>query len=374
MRIYWYAPFDNASEIELAQALVGQVSDLVLHSVYSRFGVRLPKRDDELTMVRDLPAPANELFRRSTRFRRAKVALNRARFRQHEISNGDFDLVHLHTFNMFTDWIALPLLRRKGRPLVLSVHNVRPHDQRGPRAIETLVHRLAYNVPDRLIVAHESLRTRLVEEFRIAPERISVVPLPSPRVELASDHPAENPKELLFFGTLRSNKGLEVLLSAIASIPRATPIIFRIAGRGDHEIEQLIARHAQHDPRIRVEIGWITPERQATLYARAWAVVVPYLPAFAAQSGTVRVAYSFGTPVIASNTGALGETIRQDGTGWLAEPGDPRDLADRMLAAVADVEGRQARALVAKRLGQERNAETLAPLVLQLYAELGVVP
>ncbi len=374
MRIYWYAPFDNASEIELAQAVVGQVSDLVLHSVYSRFGVRLPRRDDELTLVRDLPAPANELFRKSTRFRRAKVAANRARFRQKEISNGNFDLIHLHTFNMFTDWIALPLLRRKGRPLVLSIHNVRPHDQRGPRALETLIHRFAYSVPDRLIVAHESLRTRLTDEFGIAPERISVVPLPSPRVERASDHPAEEPKEILFFGTLRHNKGLEVLLNAIASIPRSTPILFRIAGRGDPQIEELIARHAQHDSRIRVEIGWITPERQATLYARAWAVVVPYLPAFAAQSGTVRVAYSFGTPVIASNTGALGETIRQDGTGWLAEPSDSRALAEQILVAVADVEGRKARALVAKRLGQERNADALAPLVLQIYAELGVVP
>jgi glycosyltransferase involved in cell wall biosynthesis len=229
-------------------------------------------------------------------------------------------------------------------------------------------------VPDRLIVAHESLRTRLTDEFGIAPERISVVPLPSPRVELASDHPAEEPKEILFFGTLRHNKGLEVLLNAIASIPRSTPILFRIAGRGDPQIEELIARHAQHDSRIRVEIGWITPERQATLYARAWAVVVPYLPAFAAQSGTVRVAYSFGTPVIASNTGALGETIRQDGTGWLAEPSDSRALAEQILLAVADVEGRKARALVAKRLGQERNADALAPLVLQIYAELGVVP
>ena len=60
---------------------VGQVEDLVLHSVYSRFGVRLPKATRQLTLVRDLPAPANELYERSTRYRRAKVALNRARLR-----------------------------------------------------------------------------------------------------------------------------------------------------------------------------------------------------------------------------------------------------------------------------------------------------
>jgi glycosyltransferase involved in cell wall biosynthesis len=372
MRIYWYAPFDNASELELAQAVVGEVEDLVLHSVYSRFGVRLPKAARELTLVRDLPAPASELYVRSTRYRRAKVALNRARLRHREITRGDFDLVHLHTFNMFTDWLALRLLRKEGRPLVLSVHNVRPHERRGPRGIETILHRYAYQLPDRLIVAHESLRSRLADEFDIPLERISVVPLPSPVVTMASDRPAENPKELLFFGTLRRNKGIDVLLNAISAMPRDAPIVFRFAGRGDADLEDLVERHAQADSRIRVEIGWIPPERQATLYARAWAVVVPYLPAFAAQSGTVRVAYSFGTPVIASDTGALGETIRQDGSGWLAKPGDARDLAAKMLEVVADDQGRQDRAAIAKQLGQERSAAKLAPMILEIYNDLGL--
>jgi glycosyltransferase involved in cell wall biosynthesis len=372
MRIYWYAPFDNASELELAQAVVGQVEDLTLHSVYSRFGVRLPRADRQLTLVRDLPAPANELYARSTRYRRAKVALDRARLRHREITHGDFDLVHLHTFNMFTDWGALRLLKSEERPLVLSIHNVRPHERRGPRSVETLLHRLAYQVPDRLIVAHESLKSRLHREFDIPADHVSVVPLPSPVVTMASDHPAEDPKEVLFFGTLRRNKGIDVLLNAIAAVPRSAPVVFRFAGRGDRDLEDLLVSHARTDPRIRVEIGWIPEERQATLYARAWAVVVPYLPAFAAQSGTVRVAYSFGTPVIASDTGALGETIRQDGSGWLAKPGDAHDLAQRILEVVGDDEGRHARAAVSKRLGQERSPSKLAPLVLQIYEELGL--
>lgn len=371
MKLYWYAPFDNASELELARAVADGTDDLVLHSVYSRFGTRLPADDDGVTLVRDLPAPANELWDHSTRLRRAKVALNRARFRHRAISSDDFDVVHLHTFNMFTDWLALRLLRRPGRPLVLSIHNVRPHDQRGPRFLETLLHRAGYLVPDRLIVAHETLRSRVSKEFGIPLDRISVVPLPSPVVAQRSDDPVTEPKELLFFGTLRKNKGIDVLLDAITAIPTDEPVVFRFAGRGDADLEALVARRAATDPRIHAEIGWITPERQADLYARAWAVVVPYLPAFAAQSGTVRVAYSFGTPVVASDTGALGETIRQDGSGWLARPGDPADLARRLVEVSRDDEGRRARAATAARLGQERSAVNLAPLILAIYGELG---
>jgi glycosyltransferase involved in cell wall biosynthesis len=373
MKLYWYAPFDNASELELAQAVVHETGEaLVLHSVYSRFGVRLPTADEALTLVRDLPAPANELWHHSTRLRRFKVAVNRARFRHREITSGDFDLVHLHTFNMFTDFVALRLLKAEGRPLVLSIHNVRPHDRRGPRVLETLLHRSAYRVPDRLIVAHDSLRARVASEFHVPLERISVVPLPSPIVSQSSDRPAEDPKEVLFFGTFRRNKGIEVLLDAIAAIPAREPITFRFAGRGHHDLERMVSRRASADPRIRVEIGWISPERQAELYARAWVVVVPYLPAFAAQSGTVRVAYSFGTPVLASDIGALGTTIRQDQSGWLARPGDVGDLAAKIVAVVGDDDGRHERAATAKRLGQERSAPELAPLLVKIYRELGV--
>ena len=211
-----------------------------------------------------------------------------------------------------------------------------------------------------------------MEEFGIPAERIAVVPLPSPVVQMASDHPSDDPKELLFFGTLRSNKGIDVLLNAIAAIPRDAPITFRFAGRGDADLEDLLVRHARTDPRILVEIGWVPPERQAVLYARAWAVIVPYLPAFAAQSGTVRVAYSFGTPVIASDTGALGDTIRQDGSGWLTDPGNPRHLAARILEVVADEDGRHKRAAIAKRLGEERSADKLAPMVLEIYEDAGL--
>ena len=84
-------------------------------------------------------------------------------------------------------------------------------------------------------------------------------------------------------------------------------------------------------------------------------MVVPYLPAFAAQSGTVRVAYSFGTPVLASDTGALGTTIRQDQSGWLARPGDVGDLAAKIAPwSATTTDGTSA--ATAKRLGQERSA------------------
>ena len=87
---------------------------------------------------------------------------------------------------LFTDWFALRLLKKEGRPLVLSIHNVRPHERRGPRSVETVLHKYAYQVPDRLIVAHESLRQRLRDEFDIPLDRVSVVPLPSPVVAMAT--------------------------------------------------------------------------------------------------------------------------------------------------------------------------------------------
>lgn len=368
LRIYWYAPFDNASEMELAQHLGRSGDDLTVETVSSRFGRPLPMPDVEFSLIRDLPAPANELYDRPTRLRRAQVALERAARRQQQLCRGRYDVVHLHTFNMFTDMLAFPLIARRCRAFVLSVHNVLPHERRGPAWVERLLH-LPYRLPDHVVVAHESLKHRLVTEFGLAADRVSVIPLPSPEVT-RTEYNKSDPIEFLFFGTLRENKGIRGYLDAIDLVDSELPIRFAFAGRGDAALERLLLERARTDQRLQVEIGWIDERRQAELYSRAWAVVVPYTSEFAAQSGTVRVAYSFGTPVIASDVGALGEQVRSDGTGWLVPERDPEELARCISRAVSAVTQRDALASAALELGKERSAEALSAQFHSLYHTL----
>jgi glycosyltransferase involved in cell wall biosynthesis len=235
--------------------------------------------------------------------------------------------------------------------------------------VESLLHS-AYRVPDHLIVAHENLKQRLIDEFRVDPTDVSVIPLPSPSVDRVDGSTEPQEIEFLFFGTLRDNKGIEDLLSAIRLLDPALPLRFVFAGRGEAHLEALLRQSAASDPRIQVEIGWIDEPRQAELYSRAWAVVVPYTSAFAAQSGTVRVAYSFGSPVIASDVGALGAQVRADQSGWLVPERDPVALATCIEAAAASPQRRRELAATALQLGSERSAKVLAGDFRALYDSL----
>ena len=212
------------------------------------------------------------------------------------------------------------------------MHNVRPHDAMFPRPIETEILRAGYSACDLLLVAHEDLKAKLVDEFRIPSRRVRIVPLPvlSESFESSSapdgrGRPTE--RTVLFFGTLRANKGIPVLLEAIAALPASASVRFVFAGRGDADLEARVEEAARSDERITAEIGYVTDERRRALYADADVVVLPYTE-FDAQSGVLQDAYATGTPVIASDVGALGAAVHEDGTGWVVPPGDAAALAD----------------------------------------------
>ena len=71
------------------------------------------------------------------------------------------------------------------------------------------------------------------------------------------------------------------------------------------------------------EVGYATAERKGELYASADLVVLPYTT-FASQSAVLQDAYAHRVPLVVSDVGALGETVRGDHTGWVVAPGECR--------------------------------------------------
>jgi glycosyltransferase involved in cell wall biosynthesis len=83
---------------------------------------------------------------------------------------------------------------------------------------------------------------------------------------------------------------------------------------------------AARDARVRSEIGFATLDRKRALFRESHVVVLPYT-AFSSQSGVLHDAYGHGRPVVVSDVGALGETVREDGSGLVVPPRDPAALA-----------------------------------------------
>jgi glycosyltransferase involved in cell wall biosynthesis len=102
-----------------------------------------------------------------------------------------------------------------------------------------------------------------------------------------------------------------------------------------------------------MELGYATARHKSELHATADLMVLPYT-SFASQSAVLQDAYAHRLPVVVSDVGALGETIREDRTGWVVPPGDASQLAAAMLTALGDEGGLRAAADAADAIARAR--------------------
>lgn len=374
MRLYWYAPFNNASELALASQIARFPDlELVIQSCSHRFGTPLLDSPVDFELVRDLPPPAGEMGERRHPLRQFWVAVTRAYRRQRVVSKGRFDIVHLHTINPVTDWIALRIVGRSCSQLVLSVHDVRPQKRRMPSWLETAVLRLVYRRGDLLLVAHPYLKELLVRELGVDPSKVVIVPLPVLQMDgvpAPTRTVASAPIRLLFFGTFRLNKGMAELLDAMHLLSSDSRVSLLIAGRGEPKLEELVKQSAATCQAITAEVGYVSSSRRSELLAGAHLIVLPYTE-FNSQSGVLSGdAYGSTRPVIASDIGALGESVRTDGSGWTVEPGDAVDLAQK-IQYVANNPAEFGHAVQGiKQVKLSRSPEAIAQLIYKCYSSL----
>ncbi len=364
MDIYWYWPFLRREELVLAEGVLSPGDRLVVHTT--------PRPSDPIESpvaaceIRATVPAVRDVDERTLRWlaSRSLTYVNRSRARRRAVTSTSFDVAHLIYLNPFTDAFDLRGLARRV-PLVSSVHDVVPHQSRVPALVERGLLQAQYRHAGILVAHHDSVRRRLVAEFDVDPDRVVVVPLPI-SVEVPAPRPVDAPPTVLFFGTFRRNKGVDVLLAAIESLRGEVDARFHFAGRGFPEVESEVSQAAAHDDRITTEIGYATADRKRELYSQADLVVLPYT-SFASQSAVLQDAYSFHVPLVVSDVGALGETVRDDGTGWVVTPGDVEGLASTLLAAIRDDEGRAAAAVEAARVASERTPARVGTALRNVY-------
>lgn len=357
MRFYWYWPFARSEELDWARATVRPGEEVTVH-VIDRAAA--PQDGDGLvTVVRDLPDVDRDAYGNARwATSRASTYLARERLRRARWRAGDFDLVHLHYLNRFTDvWSPLP------RPLVMSVHDVVPHEPRIGRQAEHQLLRRLYRRPEALVVHHQHLADELCSDFGVSDGKIHVVPH---QVFPVDGPPTETPTgtpTVLFFGSLRPNKGVDLLDGMMRRLDN--DIRLRIAGRGDPAVTQQVLAAADRDPRVVAEIGFASLERKRQLFRGADVVVLPYTT-FSSQSGVLHDAYGHGRPVVVTDVGALGDAVREDGTGLVVPPHDPAALAAAVQALLEPAAWRR-HAAAARRLAQERSPEATGERLREVY-------
>ena len=167
---------------------------------------------------------------------------------------------------------------------------------------------------------------------------------------------------LLFVGRLSVEKGVATLAAAMALLPGAA---LRVAGDGP---EAGLLDGVTGVARL----GSLAGEAVRQEMSRAAALVVPSI-CFENFPRTIAEAFACGLPVIASRIGALADIVTDGETGLLFEPGNPRDLADKLAWAQAHPEqmaamGRTARAQYEAEFSAEVNYRRLMAIYAGVLA------
>jgi glycosyltransferase involved in cell wall biosynthesis len=128
----------------------------------------------------------------------------------------------------------------------------------------------------------------------------------------------------LFVGRLSVEKGLGVMLEAWRKLDRKIPLKIL----GDGPMADLVTAAAREMP----EIEWLGRKSLEEVYEIVGNAAFLVFPSEWYETfGRVAIeAFAKGTPVVASNIGAIAELIDSERTGLLFRPSDPTDLAHKI--------------------------------------------
>ncbi len=169
----------------------------------------------------------------------------------------------------------------------------------------------------------------------------------------------------VYLGRLKKYKGVELVLRGFAALRHPTARLL-IAGGGDHRAAlEALARSLDLGERVEF-LGFITETEKLTLLRRAWALV--FTSPKEGWGITNLEAAACGTPVIASNSPGLRESVRDGETGYLVPHGGIGALTAALAtlandSALVERLGIHARAFAATFTWERAAADTRAHLV-----------
>lgn len=290
------------------------------------------------------------------------------------------DLLILHWWVTF--W-ALPfaviagLVRQRGVPVMYLCHNVLPHEE---KPWDRVLARLALSRGDHYITMAKAEKSRLQALLPgVKPSQVSLPDSLALRDLSPTVSQGEARRELglgaaelvvLFFGFVRSYKGLDYLLEAIPEVLAQVDVHLLVVG----EFWEAKDRYLERINRLGIERvvtvvdRYVSNEEVGTYFTAADVVVLPYT--HVTQSAVVQLAFAFDKPVITTSVGELPRVVEHGRTGLIVPPQDSGALADALISFARDLAGQD----WASRIAEARKGFSwshLVALIEKLAAQRG---
>ncbi len=277
------------------------------------------------------------------------------------IGAGGFDVLHIQSFKKASAEMQLYLrLRRCYKKLVMTVHNVLPHE---PAPGDQELYGRFYRACDLLIVHNEASRAELTEKFSIPAEKVAVIPRGLYTTYSADPGVRREDGRICFlnFGRIRPYKGVDILLKAVSLMDKKDREKCRFVIRGEQypkldptDYAALIRRYGIEDC-VEFSNTRVPEEEIPSLIGNADFLLFPYRKIYG--SGVLLMAYTYGVPVVASDVPTFVEGTDGGKAGILFESENPAAMKDALLQAMATTPARrEAYRAEIRRICEERHS------------------
>jgi glycosyltransferase involved in cell wall biosynthesis len=253
----------------------------------------------------------------------ARIRDNLRRFRPH--------VVHINFAtggSLPRKFAVLRLAKAHGARVVVHFHGQFIEDKIAKRTLAGRLFKAIATQAD-MVIALGQVHARAFERIGVAPERITIVPngIPDFAGESVLPKPEARPLAILFSGLLTENKGMHVLISALAKLRKSREDWHCIAaGNGEVARYTEMAHQACLTDRTTFT-GWLEADAMHDYMRKADVVVLPSrteaLPLSLIEGACA------GAALIATAVGNVGDIVENDVSGYLV----PRD-ADALASAL----------------------------------------
>lgn len=277
------------------------------------------------------------------------------------------DIVHVQFLPLLRSRIPVDLwflrfCKRRGAKLVLTVHDLLPHDT-GEHFKQ--LYRNLYAEMDLLICHSTHVQNRLASEFEVPRSKISVIPHGPFFYDLPARSETSTPNFLgvqpgqgmvLWQGILFPYKGVDLLLAAWREVEiRTDALDLVILGTGDPVLLESLQRQARELglQRVHFEFRFCTAEELVAAYRTAAVVVYPYRAI--TTSGALATGLSLGKAIVASDLPVFRELLTDEENALLVDPHSPEQLAKAVIrvATGSELRGKLSAAVREMRFGEQ---------------------
>ncbi|HAQ39021.1 MAG TPA: hypothetical protein DCQ58_10980 [Saprospirales bacterium] len=299
------------------------------------------------------------------------------------------DVVQIGGLETIVETLFLLYWRYKGLVVSQICHEFEERDA-GNNLIVQLNNQLyesLYKSLPVIFVHGEVNKAKFLSIFDTPPERVHSIELGNQQIFQSVSNVKELKKNLevkynlnsgskviLFFGNLTPSKGVPELIEAFQYVYKGNPNAkLVIAGMPSKYVNMNdfinLANDLNFGESVIFDTRYIPMEEIEPMMELAEVAVFPYRTI--SQSAALQVAYAFGKPVVATNTGGFVESVEDGKSGFLVPVESPKDLAEAILRILNNASLAKEMGAYAKHLSETRFAwGPIARKILSVYYAL----